>query len=57
MNNDVFTLDEGEVILQWPSRMSQESYDNFKEWLELITRKAKRAVATTDSGGGNDMRH
>lgn len=44
MNNDVFTLDEGEVVLQWPSRMSAESYEDFKDWLELITRKAKRAV-------------
>lgn len=44
MNSDIFTLDEGEVTLQWPSRMSPESYEDFKDWLDLIVRKAKRAV-------------
>jgi hypothetical protein len=44
MNSDVFTLEEGEVILQWPSQMSPESYEDFKDWIELMTRKAKRSV-------------
>jgi hypothetical protein len=49
MNSDVFTLDEGEVVLQWPTRMSPESYEDFKDWLDLIVRKAKRAVEKKDS--------
>jgi hypothetical protein len=49
MNNEVFTLDEGEVILQWPSRMSAESYEDFKAWLDLIAKKAKRMA---DKGNG-----
>src|SRR5437868_10972419 len=36
VNNEVFTLEEGEVILQWPANMSPESYEDFKEWLDLI---------------------
>ena len=44
MNNEVFALAEGEVVLQWPNQMSPESYEDFKDWLELITRKAKRMV-------------
>lgn len=44
MNSDVFTLTEGDVVLQWPSKMSPESFADFKDWLELITRKAKRAI-------------
>jgi hypothetical protein len=44
MNSDVFTLDEGEVVLQWPSRMSEESFADFKDWIELMTRKAGRSV-------------
>lgn len=44
MNNEVFALAEGEVVLQWPDQMSLESYEDFKDWLELITRKAKRMV-------------
>lgn len=49
MNSDVFTLDEGEAVLQWPTRMSPESYEDFKDWLDLIMRKAKRAVKETEA--------
>lgn len=48
MNNDVFTLDEGEVILQWPSRMTKESFEDFEEWLRLVVRKAKRTILNDD---------
>jgi len=44
MNSDTFTLDEGQVILQWPAKMSPESYEDFKSWLDLVSRKAKRAA-------------
>jgi hypothetical protein len=49
MNSDTFTLDEGQVILQWPAKMSPESYEDFKTWLDLIARKAKRAVDKKES--------
>ena len=41
---DTYTLgnDEGQVILQWPLKMSQESYDEFVEWLDLQKRKIAR---------------
>ncbi len=41
---DVFTLDEGQVILQWPERLSQESFEDFESWLELVIKKVKRSV-------------
>lgn len=44
MNHDVFTLDEGQVVLQWPAKLSPESYEDMKDWLELMARKVKRAV-------------
>ena len=43
MNNEVFTLEEGEVVLQWPSKLSPESFEDFDAWLTIILRKAKRA--------------
>lgn len=46
MNQDTFTLEEGQVILQWPAKISQESYNDFKDWLDLMARKVKRAVRT-----------
>jgi hypothetical protein len=34
--------EEGQVILQWPEKMSQESYDEFVDWIELQLRKIAR---------------
>lgn len=45
MNQDVFTLEEGEVVLQLPSRLSRASVEDLESWLGLILRKVKRAVA------------
>lgn len=44
MNEDTFTLEEGQVLLQWPKQFSQESYEDFEDWLELIRKKAKRSI-------------
>lgn len=44
MNQDTFTLAEGQVILQWPSKISPESYEDLKDWLDLMARKVKRVV-------------
>lgn len=41
---DTFTLDEGPVILQWPSAMSETSYEDFKDWIDLQMRKIKRSI-------------
>lgn len=49
MNSDTFTLDEGQVVLQWPVKMSPESYEDFKSWLDLVSRKAKRAAEKYES--------
>ena len=39
---DKFSLDEGSVILQWPTKMSVDSYNDFEAWIELELRKIKR---------------
>lgn len=49
MNQDTFTLDEGQVVLQWPSRISPENYDDLKDWLDLMARRIKRAVKAESS--------
>jgi hypothetical protein len=48
MNQDTFTLDEGQVVFQWPARISPESYADLKDWLDLMARKVKRAVRSED---------
>lgn len=45
MNQDVFTLEEGDVTIQWPKALSKASYQDLEDWLELIKRKAKRAIS------------
>ncbi|MFZ5669275.1 MAG: hypothetical protein ACOY4K_07260 [Pseudomonadota bacterium] len=43
--SDVFTIgDDGEVIVTLPKSLTQEAYDDLKDWLELIIRKARRRV-------------
>jgi len=49
MDTEVFSLEEGQVVFRLPSKMSPESYEDFKDWLGLIARKAKRAVATKEA--------
>ncbi len=41
---DVFSLPEGDVTLQWPERLSQESYEDVEAWTKLILRKIKRSI-------------
>lgn len=53
MNTEIFTLDEGEVSLQWPAKMSPESYEDFKAWLDLIARKAKRVSEKSELSQGD----
>jgi hypothetical protein len=44
IRQDTFTLDEGQVVLQWPAKLSPSSYQDFKDWIELQMRKIARAV-------------
>lgn len=44
MKQDTFTLDEGNVTIQWPSQLSEASFADLSDWLEIMTRKMKRAV-------------
>lgn len=48
MNQDSITLEAGQVILQWPAQMSKDDYEDLKSWLDLMGRRAKRAVRAGD---------
>lgn len=45
MKEDVFALTEGDVVLQWPEMLSQESFEDLKAWAEIVLRKIEREVA------------
>jgi hypothetical protein len=44
MKQDTFTLDEGQVVVQWPAELTPESFEDFTDWLELLHRKIGRSV-------------
>lgn len=44
MKEDVFSLTEGDVVLQWPEQLSAESYRDLEDWAQIILRKIKRSV-------------
>lgn len=44
MRQEVFALAEGDVVIQWPERISAESLQDFNDWLVILKRKIARAV-------------
>lgn len=42
MLQEIFNLDEGPVTLSFPSELSQDSYEDLKDQLELFLRRAQR---------------
>ena len=45
MTQAVFPLEEGEALLQMPDRFSEESFEDFKAWIDLLLNKAKRTIS------------
>jgi len=50
MKEDVFSLKEGDVVLQWPERISAESFQDLEDWTKLLLRKIKRSIPEDESG-------
>lgn len=44
MKEATFPLDEGLGVIQWPEPISQESYEDFEQWVQLVLRKVQRSV-------------
>lgn len=42
VQQDVFTLEEGQVVMRWPKKLSAESFADFKDWIDLQVRKIAR---------------
>lgn len=48
MKQDTFTLSEGDVVLTWPAAISEASFQDLQDWLELMRRKIQRAVSSAE---------
>lgn len=42
MNEDIFTIPEGQVRLWVPKELSQESYDLLLKWMEIVIEKIRK---------------
>jgi hypothetical protein len=47
---DVFTLDSGSFVVQWPQTLTEAEFTDINEWVKILLRKIKRSVAGTDGG-------
>jgi hypothetical protein len=45
MRQDVFSLAEVQVTIQWPSTLSKESFEDTADWLKILERKIGRSVS------------
>jgi hypothetical protein len=48
MQEDVFSLSEGRVVIQWPAPLSAESIADLKDWLKIVERKITRSTAPVE---------
>jgi hypothetical protein len=46
VRQDVFSLGEGTVTIQWPASLSPESFEDVSAWLDILKRKIGRSVKT-----------
>lgn len=53
MKEATFPLDEGMGVIQWPEPLSQESYEDFEQWVQLVLRKVQRSVGK-EAGPGEE---
>jgi len=44
MQEEIFSLKEGKVVLHWPSPLSADSVQDLKDWLAILERKFQRSV-------------
>lgn len=48
MREDVFSLAEGKVTIQWPTPLSADSIQDLKDWLKILERKIARSATATE---------
>jgi len=48
IKEDVFNLEEGTVVVQYPERLTKASFEDFESYLQLVIKKAKRSVESSD---------
>jgi|GEM_PF-2195015 len=57
MKQDTYTLDNGELILAWPTGMSIDEVEDFEMWMDMMKKKVRRAVERQSAAkeGGSEI--
>lgn len=50
MRQEVFSLPEGTVAVEWPGNLSLDSYQDLSDWLDILKRKIGRAAKQSQGG-------
>lgn len=48
MRQETFTLSESEILIQFPSNMTMDDYEDFEGWIDILKRKIKRSIKTEE---------
>jgi hypothetical protein len=54
MRQDIFSLTEGTVTIQWPTPLSAESLQDIKDWLKIVERKISRSAEPKEQTNAKD---
>ena len=47
---EIFALDQGEVVIQWPTSLTEADYEDIEPWIDILKRKIKRCVHSKPPG-------
>ncbi len=50
---DIFSIGEGSVTIQWPASLSPESFEDVSAWLDILKRKIGRSVKVESGSSGS----
>lgn len=42
--SETFSLDNGAIVVSWPQHLTQDDFENVKDWLPILERKFKASV-------------
>lgn len=54
MRQDVFSIEEGAVTIEWPAALSVDSLKDIEDWLTIVKRKISRSVQKPDAEAETD---
>lgn len=54
MRQDIFSVEEGAVTIEWPATLSIDSMQDIEDWLTIVKRKIARSVQKPGQEDGKE---